>query len=97
MITMNAAKGGVYKDNSGDLPKTICDLVKAAMDAGLTDFTTPTDDDNQERIEWCVRTWLCVRNKKPAALLVAYKLDMAHFEVLGPEIQLAAANGIQRR
>ncbi len=64
-------------------------LVLAAMDAGLWEFTTPTPADDEGRIDWKVKRWMTMKDGKPACFLVAYKELNAHFEVVGPEIQLS--------
>ncbi len=64
-------------------------LVQAAMRAGLMEFTTPTIDDDEKRIDWKVRKWVTLRSGKLVCFLVAYKEFNAHFEILGPEL----ANG----
>lgn len=70
-------------------PETLA-MVKAAMRAGLTDFVTPTLDDDDKRISWKVRPFLTVRGGKPACFLVAYQEMNAHFEILGPQVPLEA-------
>lgn len=63
-------------------------LVKAAMVAGLTEFTTPTPKPDEVRIDWEVRQWVSLREGKLQCFLVARRVKNAHFEILGPEIVL---------
>jgi hypothetical protein len=86
-----------FVDDSASLPQPMLDAVQAAMAAGLLEFTTPTPEDDQKRVDWHVRNWVTSRNGKPAAFLVAYKDSFAQFEVIGPGITLNAEPGLSRR
>jgi hypothetical protein len=80
-----------FEDNSDQLTPELLQAVQAAMKAGLMEFTTPTPEDNEERIDWKVRKWVFMRAGKPCCALVAQKVAFEHFEVAGPEIELALA------
>lgn len=96
--TATNAQGAVaFVDDSENLPRSMLEAVQAAMGAGLLEFTTPTPEDDQKRIDWHVRNWVTSRDGKPAAFLVAYKDSFAQFEVIGPEINLNAEPGLSRR
>jgi hypothetical protein len=78
-------------DNSSDLEKEspgTLELVRAAMAAGLTEFTTPTPQDGQGRIDWKVRKWFVNRGGEPHCVLVAQMVMNEHFEVVGPDVDL---------
>lgn len=71
----------------------VLDLVKFAMASGLTEFTTPTTADGEGRIDWKVKRFFTTRKGKPVCHLVACKVLFEHFEVVGPEVDLAAQSG----
>jgi hypothetical protein len=83
-----ADESELLKNNKEDGGEEILKMVQAALRGGLTDFTTPTTSDGQGRIDWKVRQWMTIRGGKPACFLVAYQVLNAHFEVLGPEVEL---------
>ena len=72
-------------DETADTDPVTLELVQAAMAAGLTEFTTPTPEDDDKRIDWVVRKWAIMRNNKPVILLVARQFLNPHYEVVGPE------------
>lgn len=86
-----------FSDDSENLPGPMLAAVHAAMSAGLTEFTTPTPEDDQKRIDWRVRNWVTNSGGKLAAFRVAYKESFAQFEVIGPEINLAVPPELNRR
>lgn len=82
-----------FRDNAEELKKDIgpemIESVKAAMKAGLTEFTIPTVDDDEGRMNWKVRKWFTKRGEKFVCFLVAYREENAHLEIIGPEVLLA--------
>jgi hypothetical protein len=91
MIKVSSTLRGktVFIDDANLCPPVELSLVKAALAAGLTDFTIPTVEDDEKRIDYSTRTWITMRDEKPAAFVVAFRTANAHFEILGPEIQLS--------
>ena len=86
-----------FIDDSENLSTPMLRAVHAAMRAGLTEFTTPTPEDDQKRIDWRVRNWVTNSGGKLAAFRVAYKESFAQFEVIGPEIDLVAKPTLEQR
>jgi hypothetical protein len=79
--------------------KRMFDLVQLAMRSGLTEFSIPTDDNDQVRLDWKTRVWLMHDKGQPKFFLVAAP-DNSHIEIIGPEIdpphrrvEVAAASG----
>ncbi len=100
MIKISSTLKGAtaFIDDAKLCPPAELSLVKAALAAGLSEFTVPTPEDDQKRIDYSTRTWLTMRDGKPAAFMVAYRTANAHFEILGPEIALPAATpSLQKR
>jgi len=92
MIRNETADGKtIFVDNAEDLPQSLMPALQAAMKAGITEFTTPTPEENDQRIDWRVRKWVAVQNGEPVAFLVAYKELAPHFEIIGPAIDLKPA------
>jgi hypothetical protein len=90
MIRISATPKGAtsFLDQSKNVSPVELSLVKAALAAGLTEFTVPTPEDDEKRVDYATRTWIAMRDGKPAAFTVAYRVGNAHFEILGPEIAL---------
>jgi hypothetical protein len=91
IATTKTEKGEIkFRDESEDLKKECGEetlqLVQAAMRAGLMEFTTPTPEDGEGRIDWKVRRFVTLKGDKPACYLVAQKVLFEHFEILGPEL-----------
>ena len=102
MIRTGTLLGSEPQDNSSLLDAETLALVRHAMINGLTHFTTPTSADDEQRVDWEVVNWVVMvedggkgsGKNRPACFLVARKLTMAQFEVIGPEI--AFPGGKQR-
>ena len=90
--TRNENKDLKFRDNAEDLKKDIgpemIETVKAAMKVGLTEFTVPTVDDNEARMNWKVRKWFTKRGDTFVCFLVAYQEENAHLEIIGHELAL---------
>lgn len=82
-----------FADQSEDLKREngqdTFDLVQMAMRAGLTEFTTPTPENGQGRVNWKVCRWFAKKDGKLTCFLVACKELNEHFEVIGPELDLS--------
>jgi hypothetical protein len=95
MIKTGTQLDSKRQDDSSELDTYTLALVQHAMSNGLTHFTTPTSADDEQRIDWEVVNWAVMveegegkdKKKRPACFLVARKVTMAHFEVVGPEIK----------
>ena len=96
-IALSAESKKHLRDNSESLSPVELALVRAAMESGLTTFTVPTLGDDHRRTDWKVKTWLVMRDGQPTAFLVAYQVLYPDFEVLGPEVALAAAGPMVER
>ena len=88
MLKVSAKDPSKFEDQAKDLDPTILQLVQSALKAQLSSFSTPTSDMDENRIEWQTRKWVLMRSGKPTCFLVAYRIDNAHCEILGPEIPL---------
>ena len=106
MIRTKVTKSGIeLLDDSGELEAPVLVAVKAALQAGLTEFTVPTPEPDDRRIDWTVRQWVLpsLTGGRPRSFLVAFQDLNAHFEVLGPEVPLEGtsspptAGNLQRR
>jgi hypothetical protein len=84
-------------DNSDDLSKDELACVQAAMSAGLTEFSVPTEANDTGKTDWRVRQIVVMRDKSPMCYLVACKVTATHFTVLGPAVPMANTNGLQKR
>ena len=87
--TTKTEDGFTMRDQSAELAteagEEVVKIVKAAMAAGLTEFTTPTTANGEGRIDWKVKKFFTMQKGKPVCHLVACKAGFEHFEVLGPE------------
>jgi hypothetical protein len=88
----NQKKSLAFKDNApeavSEYGQEVLDAVRAAVRAGLTEFTTPTIADDDRRINWKVRKFIHLRGDKPVCHLVAQNAENEHFEVLCHEVDL---------
>lgn len=85
-----------FADQSSHLSADDIAVLQAAMSAGFTEFTTPTAASDEGRIDWAVRKWVTMRDGKPVAFLVAWQQANAHFEVMGPELNISTGEVIER-
>ena len=93
MLKVSAKDQSKFEDQSRALDSSTLALVQAALRASLSDpnfssFTTPTSEFDEGRIEWAIRRWMGMKSGKPSCFLVAYQVANAHFEIIGPEVQL---------
>ena len=93
MIKTSIEDGNTKFEDQSEHLKTLGlhDCVTAALAAGLDNFTTPTPQANEGRIDWAVRKWVTLENGIPVCFLVAYQQMNAHYEILGPRIPLVGA------
>lgn len=66
----------------------ILPAVQSAMRLGLTEFTTPTTEDNDHQLNWKVRRFVHMRGDKLVCNLVAQIVEHEHFQVIGAEVDL---------
>jgi hypothetical protein len=78
---------------SNEISKDEIVAVRAALAAGLTEFSVPTDSDDWQREAYVVTNMVTVDPKgNPHCYLVAQRKNNMRCEILGPEVPLTPSN-----
>jgi hypothetical protein len=98
--TMKSDKKTTIRDDRAALVKdyseAVYDLVLFALRSGLREFTIPTEDNDQVRLDWKTRVWVVDLGSGPKAFIVACLEPDEHLEIVGPEISLDRPASIER-